>query len=96
MKLYNIVFSYLEPCQAVCTIGGNSEEEAINKLRSEAEQQVSGIEIISVVEIGELSGTEPTVEETPQATKPPTAEAIHQFEPLPDNVIMFPGNNTKH
>lgn len=87
MKLYNITFSYLEPCQAVCTIGGDSKEDAINKLRSEAEQQISGLEIISVIEIGELAGTEPKLEDTPQ---------VPQFEPLPDNVIMFPGTNTKH
>ena len=83
MKLYNIIFSFLEPTQAVATVGADSQEEAIQKLRSEAEQQVQGLEIIEVIEVGEMSPPE-TPTETPA------------FQPLPDNVIQFPGNTTKH
>lgn len=68
------------------TIGAETQEEAIQKLREEAEQQVSGLEIIQVIELGPVTPQAPVI---PKDTNP-------QFEPLPDNVIAFPGNNTKH
>ena len=88
MKLYQIVISFLEPAQAVVTIGADTEEEAVRKIREEAEQQVQGLEIVSVVEIGEIQGS---AQLGPQESTPEPA-----FQPLPDNVIQFPGNNTKH
>jgi hypothetical protein len=84
MNLYQIVISFLEPTQAVVTIGADTQEEAIQKLREEAEPQVSGLEIVSVIELGPV--TPPAQPKEPEPA----------FTPLPDNVIVFPGNNSKH
>lgn len=85
MNLYQIVISFMEPSQAMVTIGAETQEEAIQKLREEAEQQVSGLEIIQVIELGPVTPAAPVI-----------TQSNPQFESLPDNVIAFPGNNTKH
>lgn len=84
MNLYQILISFLEPTQAVVTIGADTQEEAIQKLQKETETQLSGLEIVSVIELGSVAPTEKPTEPEPA------------FTPLPDNVIVFPGNNSKH
>jgi len=51
MALYQITFSFLDPTTAMGTISANSEEEAINILKSQIESKVQNLTIDSVEEI---------------------------------------------
>ena len=92
MKLYQIIISYLEPTQAVITLPGDSQDDALERLKKEIEPQVQSLEIVQVIEVGEITGSD-QVPERPEDS-PETPE--EQFAPLPDNVIVFPGSNLKH
>jgi hypothetical protein len=61
MRVYQIVFSFLDPSKAMGTIMAESEEEAISKLKSDIEENSPGIgdiEIISVEEVLNSPGTD--------------------------------------
>lgn len=92
MKLYQIIFSFVEPCQAVATFAANSEEEAVAQLKAQAESQVTDLEIEQITEIG-------TVDASGEIIPKVVQDAIDNEPPpeLPgDNVIAFPGNQTRH
>jgi len=87
LKLYQIIISYLEPTQAVITLPGDTQEEALEHLKKEIEPQVQNLEIVQIIEVGDIKGDP----DAPEEEKPE-----EKFAPLPDNVIVFPGNNLKH
>lgn len=83
MKMYEAIISYSEPTQVMVRIAADSETEAVKKLTEEIESKVSDFQIDAIMEIAEI--------------QTPAPSQLHtQFEPLPDNVIVFPGNHTKH
>lgn len=54
MRIYQIVFSFLDPTKAMGTIMAESPEEAIEKLKKDIEENspsISDIEVISVEEV---------------------------------------------
>ena len=54
MKIYEIVFSFMDPSKAMGTVMADSEEEAIEKIKSDIAENSPGItnlEIISVTEV---------------------------------------------
>lgn len=54
MKIYQIVFSFLDPSKAMGTIMAETPEEAVEKLKKDIEENspsISNIEIISVEEV---------------------------------------------
>ena len=87
IKVYQIIFSFSEPAQAVATFAADSEEEAIAQLVAQLEGQVSDVEIDKIEELYEIP-------EGAKVVKPKEPEP--QFDPLPDNVIAFPGNTTRN
>lgn len=54
MKLYEITFSFDEPCNAIGTFSAESEEAARKKLFDVAGDTVKNLEIISIVFKGEI------------------------------------------
>lgn len=72
----------MEPCYTTVRIAADSEKEATEKLHQELGPQVHDFSINTIVEICEIASN-------------PTPEP-QQFEPLPDNIIVFPGTTTKH
>lgn len=87
MKMYEAVISYSEPCQVMVRVAAESETEAVKKLTEEIEGKVSDFQIDAIMEIAEI---QTPVAEIPKLNPEP------QFEPLPDNVIVFPGTASKH
>ena len=87
--MYEAVISYSEPCQVMVRVAAESETEAVKKLTEEIEGKVSDFQIDAIMEIAEI---QTPVAEIPELTSQPEP----QFEPLPDNVIVFPGTSSKH
>lgn len=86
MKLYQIVVNFLEPSQAVVTIGAETQDEAVEKLTKELETQVQGLEVIQVTDLGEINPD----------TLPEQQFEQTEFSSVSGNIIAFPGSNTKH
>lgn len=79
----------MEPCQAVATFAANSEEEAVAQLKAQAESQVTDLEIEQVTEIGTVDGNNIVPNPVTEAIETPAVE-------LPENVVAFPGSQTRH
>jgi len=86
IKVYQIIFSFLEPSQAVATFPGNTPEEAISKLKEQLKDQVSAVEIDEIQELYEI----------PDGALKQEKEPEPEFDTLPENVIVFPGNQTRN
>jgi hypothetical protein len=55
MKVYEIVFSFLDPTQAMGTIEADSPEEAVNKLRAQLEEASPAIKDLIIESIKEVA-----------------------------------------
>lgn len=58
MKIYEIVFSFLDPTKAMGTFTAETEEEAVNKLKENIGPHVKELEVESVTYRGEADDLE--------------------------------------
>lgn len=58
MKIYEIVFSFLDPTKAMGTFTAETEEDAVEKLKENIGPHVQELEIVSVEYKGELDELE--------------------------------------
>ncbi len=54
MKLYEIVFTFLDPSQAMGTVMADSAEEAIEKIKNDIAENSPGIEDLKIVSVTEV------------------------------------------